>query len=398
MSEPPRPPSNYDPYGGQSGEWGQQPDPTRQWQGQQGPPSGQWQGQPSGQWQSPAPKKKRSKLAPLLIGAMVLAAVATGGGLYLTGAFSTEIRTEAVAYEDPEAFTATVGDGVELASLNTPAPPAVPAGAPDQPVLSGNRPGLYGGTGDDKSCNKEQLVAFLESDPAKAAAWAQVQGIQVSEIRSFVASLTPMLLRADTAVTNHGFRNGQANPINSVLQAGTAVLVDDRGEPRARCKCGNPLIEGKQFTRTKYSGTVWPGFEQKKVTKVQKSPQQIQSFDVINVLTGQSYQQKVDNSVNVGGTVTPGTNSPNASKSATATRSPGSSARTTTTTRAPAQQQQQQQQAPAQQQQQQQSSGETCQYTDAGDGSPITAREGSSFTDSRGESYRVGSGCNLIPT
>ena len=43
-----------------------------------------------------------------------------------------------------------------------------------------------------------------------------------------------MILRADTAVTNHGFRDGQATELHSVLQAGTAVLVDDQGQPVAR--------------------------------------------------------------------------------------------------------------------------------------------------------------------
>jgi hypothetical protein len=389
MSEPPRPPMGYNPYGGDSGQYPQQ----------QPPQTAQWQGQ-TGQWQSPAPtKKKKSKLVPLLVGAMVLAAVATGGGLYLTGAFSTEIRTETVAFEDPNAFTTPVGQGQVLPVANTTgtAPPA-PTG-----TVSGASTALYGGTGDDKSCDKAQLLAFLEQDPAKAAAWAQVQGIQVAQIRDYIATLTPVLLRSDTAVTNHGFRNGTANPINAVLQAGTAVLVDNRGIPRARCFCGNPLAEGKQFSRTKLSGTQWQGFDQNKVTRVTPSSQPIQQFTLVNVITNTTYSQVVDNSVNVGGNLTnntgtgTGTGTPQ-SGTQTTTRAPGAS-RTTTTTRAPGQQQQQQ--APAQQQQapasQQSGGGATCEYTDAGDGSPITAKEGSSFTDSRGERYRVGSGCNLIP-
>jgi hypothetical protein len=58
-----------------------------------------------------------------------------------------------------------------------------------------------------------------------------------------VAGLTPVLLRADTRVTNHGYRDGVATPRQSVLQAGTAVLVDGFGVPRVRCSCGNPLTE-----------------------------------------------------------------------------------------------------------------------------------------------------------
>lgn len=74
---------------------------------------------------------------------------------------------------------------------------------------------------------------------------------------------------AATAVTNHGFENGRTNPINSVLQAGTAVLVDDKGEPRVRCKCGNPLLEGKQFSRSSYTGQQWSGFDTTRITVIQ---------------------------------------------------------------------------------------------------------------------------------
>ena len=65
-------------------------------------------------------------------------------------------------------------------------------------------------------------MAFLEANPTEARAWADVQGIEVGEIGDYVDGLTPMVLRSDTAVTNHGFTDGVANPIPAVLQAGTA--------------------------------------------------------------------------------------------------------------------------------------------------------------------------------
>jgi hypothetical protein len=58
-----------------------------------------------------------------------------------------------------------------------------------------------------------------------------------------VAGLTAVRLRFDTRVTNHGFRDGEANAFQSILQAGTAVMVDDQGIPRVKCNCGNPLAE-----------------------------------------------------------------------------------------------------------------------------------------------------------
>ncbi|MGH3907098.1 MAG: DUF6777 domain-containing protein, partial [Pseudonocardiaceae bacterium] len=42
----------------------------------------------------------------------------------------------------------------------------------------------------------------------------------------------------DTRVTNHGYRDGKATDRQAVLQAGTAVLVDEKGRPRVKCGCG----------------------------------------------------------------------------------------------------------------------------------------------------------------
>lgn len=103
-------------------------------------------------------------------------------------------------------------------------------------------PGLYGGTLDNSSCDPRAIVSFLRVHPDKAKAWASVQGITPSDIPAYVAALTPLILRADTPVTNHGFSNGSAPTVYSVLEPGTAVLVDKSGFPRVICYCGNPVI------------------------------------------------------------------------------------------------------------------------------------------------------------
>ncbi|GHF01088.1 hypothetical protein GCM10018785_74850 [Streptomyces longispororuber] len=59
---------------------------------------------------------------------------------------------------------------------------------------------------------------------------------------AYLRGLTPVVPRADTRVTGHGCRDGRATGHQAVLQARTAVLVDDRGLPRVRCACGNPLL------------------------------------------------------------------------------------------------------------------------------------------------------------
>ena len=149
-----------------------------------------------------------------------------------------------------------------------PATTAQPATATTVAPVQGIRsvdaaaPGLYGGTRNNAACDREQMIAYLTNTPEKAAAWAGAQGITVAAIPDFIRSLTPMVLRADTRVTNFGFRNGVANPKQAVLQMGTAVLVDEYGVPRARCSCGNPLAPPTaQPAGTRWVGDPWPGFD-----------------------------------------------------------------------------------------------------------------------------------------
>ncbi len=115
--------------------------------------------------------------------------------------------------------------------------------SPRQGVRSfpGSTPGLYGGTRAVGSCDVGKQIGFLSSDPGKARSFAQAAGVPRAAVPDFLRGLTSVVLRADTQVTDHGFRDGRATSFQSVLQRGTAVLVDDRGVPRVRCAGGNPL-------------------------------------------------------------------------------------------------------------------------------------------------------------
>ena len=148
--------------------------------------------------------------------------------------------------------------------------------------VSGATMGLYGGTG-AQACNTELMATFLEAHPDKAAAWAGAQHIETGEIRRFLKSLTPVVLRTDTAVTNHGFVNGKAKAFQAVLQAGTAVLVDERGAPRVRCACGNPLKQPAALERVRYTGQKWPELQQRPVTVIRPATVIIQHFVVVVV-------------------------------------------------------------------------------------------------------------------
>jgi hypothetical protein len=76
-------------------------------------------------------------------------------------------------------------------------------------------------------------------------------------------------------VTNHGFANGVATPYQAVLQAGTAVLVDHYGTPRARCYCGNPLLPALHPAHPRYTGSYWPGFNSTTIIVVIIPPQPV---------------------------------------------------------------------------------------------------------------------------
>jgi hypothetical protein len=158
--------------------------------------------------------------------------------------------------------------------------------------LSGSAPGLYGGTGNQSVCDATALVAFLRAHPDKARAFASVLGIRPDQIASYVAELTPVLLREDTRVTNHGFANGEATTLQSILQAGTAVLVDNHGVPRVRCACGNPLTESTALSGApNYTGIRWQDFDETRIIAVAPSPQPVDNFTLVNVYTGKPYQQ-----------------------------------------------------------------------------------------------------------
>jgi len=140
----------------------------------------------------------------------------------------------------------------------------------------GDTPGLYGGTRRATACDKARLVEFLRANPEKAQAWAGVQGIPIEQIPTFVDRMTPVLLRSDTLVINHGYRNGEATTAPAVLQAGMGVMVDEYGTPTVKCNCGNPLTRAEKKISTKgakYSGPKWPDFSKNKVTKVEPRDQ-----------------------------------------------------------------------------------------------------------------------------
>jgi hypothetical protein len=169
----------------------------------------------------------------------------------------------------------------------------MPAGGPDASVspppgssggsVTGSTPGLFGGTQDNGSCDQDQMSQFLQSHPEKAAAWSEAEGIEQSDIPAYVHELTPVLLRADASITNHGYRDGRLTAYSAVLEAGTAVLVDGYGTPRVKCYCGNPLSAPPQHRPTHFVGQPWRHFAPVTVIVIRPASVVVENLTVINI-------------------------------------------------------------------------------------------------------------------
>ncbi|MFE2540796.1 DUF6777 domain-containing protein [Actinacidiphila glaucinigra] len=177
-----------------------------------------------------------------------------------------------------DAFTA--GTAGEFPPADAPAPTLTPGppAAYGAPSVSGGTRALYGGTKGRASCDVAEQTRYLTEDPGKAAAFARVAVIDADGIGRYLKSLTPALLRADTRVTDHGYADGSETSFAAVLEAGTAVLVDDRGVPRVRCAGGNPLSAPKAAEGAGHTGQPWPGFRASEVVAVHPASQTHRSF------------------------------------------------------------------------------------------------------------------------
>ncbi|MFH0517718.1 DUF6777 domain-containing protein [Streptomyces sp. M41] len=157
-------------------------------------------------------------------------------------------------------------------------------------LQQGDTPGLYGGSAQPAICDVVRLEKFL-TDPAqarKARAWAAALSLPRAEIPDYLDRLTPVLLRHDTLVQNHDYKKGKATPFNALLQAGIAILVDERGIPAVKCSCGNPLrpFEG-DTTRTavEFDGRneEWKGYEKASVVAVRPASRKMERLALVDV-------------------------------------------------------------------------------------------------------------------
>ncbi|MDT9693015.1 hypothetical protein Q5762_32775 [Streptomyces sp. P9(2023)] len=239
--------------------------------------------------------------ASALAAALLLAGCSSGDGNGESGADRTtaaaaqEVFLQPVAAQGPDPFTASTSQATTPPTptgtdpADTPAPTAT---ARTINEITGSTPGLYGGTRSVASCDVEQQVAFLTRDRTKARAFAEAAGIPEAGLPDWLRGLTPVVLRVDTRVTNHGFRDGGATAFQSVLQAGTAVLVDPYGAPRVRCACGNPLRSPVAVQGATHKGRPWSGFHPDRVVVIRPTTTVVNSLVIVNVVNNTWIERK----------------------------------------------------------------------------------------------------------
>jgi hypothetical protein len=256
--------------------------------------TGQWpeDPQPPEYRPPPSPPVKRSLIGKVLVGVAVVVIGAAagvawsvgGGGGGKEGAVqeqpvlsAQEVQLEPTSASGANPFMAPIGQDQ----------PAVAPPQQAQGQFSGDTPGLFAAAADKPSCDSASLLANLQADQPKAAAWADVLGVRPEDIQNFVQSLSPVLLRADTAVTEHGYDNGTFTAYPAVLQAGTAAFVNGFGEPTVKCFNGNPLTRPADIPQASYVGSRWQTFQPVTVTYVTPAPVVIKVYNYYN------YYQKV---------------------------------------------------------------------------------------------------------
>ncbi|MFI9062248.1 DUF6777 domain-containing protein [Streptomyces sp. NPDC053429] len=216
-----------------------------------------------------------------------LVVVLTRPGGTPSGKAGGEIFLQPAAAAGPDPFTESTATDQGTQPPQSPSPHAPGTATPSAASggttvtrsVTGAAPGLYGGTKDVASCDVEKQIRALSAQPPKNEAFASALSLRPASVPDYLRSLTPLQLRIDTRVTNHGYRDGKPTAYQAVLQAGTAVLVDDRGVPRVRCACGNPLSPPVALRgEPKRTGRPWPSYQPSRVVVIAPSVTVVNKF------------------------------------------------------------------------------------------------------------------------
>ncbi|GLF92773.1 DUF6777 domain-containing protein [Streptomyces yaizuensis] len=276
-------------------------------EGREGRTAGTRTRRPGTRTRRPATRPPAPEPRPSLRGVWVAAALATGLCL-------APLLAGCGADQAPEATTEvllqpadTPGPGPYTPStarvLAVPEPRAVAAGAPAHGAplrgqtlrtVSGGTPGLYGGVEAVGSCDTGRLLDLLRAQPVAARAFARGAGVAEARLPGLLDGLTPVVLRADTRVGAHHYRDGADVTRQAVLQAGTPVLVDAHGMPRVRCAGGNPLsppvaARGPVVHR----GAPWAGHRPERALVVRPADRALDRLVLLDVVDGSWIERRV---------------------------------------------------------------------------------------------------------
>ena len=173
-------------------------------------------------------------------------------------------------------------------------------------TVSGADAGVYGGSRDTQVCDKTALIQYL-TDPAnatRAMLWAKVLGLQPEQIENYITGLTGARLRWDTRVTDSGIDGTDVTQWQALLQAGTAVLVDNTGMPRVKCDSGSPLLapEGLRTTSdgdldlndvAQNPSDAWSGLDPADAVSINPGRDPLQSLTIVDVSGDDMLQRDV---------------------------------------------------------------------------------------------------------
>ncbi|MGW7619711.1 DUF6777 domain-containing protein [Streptomyces antimycoticus] len=187
-------------------------------------------------------------------------------------ASTVEYRREPVGRTSVPAFTSSVGhDRKHVVSPSN-----------GGRAFRGDTPGLYAGVRNRQPCDRQGLTHDLDADKKRGAAWSRVQHIRQDDIPGFVQRLTSATLRSDTYAKTYGYRGG-VKPVSAVLQAGTAVFVDEHGAPVVKCDSGNPVRVSAPPRNAKptFTGPQWNGFSRTTVTVIRPATKDIKHLVLV---------------------------------------------------------------------------------------------------------------------
>lgn len=173
-------------------------------------------------------------------------------------------------------------------------------------LASGLQPGLYGGAPQSNSCDAAALANYLDADADLAVSWSATLGLQRADTPYYLNTLTPVILLNDSWVTSHALADGRASPFQTVLQAGSAVLIDPAGVPRVHCASGAPLLPPAPDTLTHMTvdGDAWPSYDTQDVVAVSytdpaASPEPVTEFDLLDVSSAEPFSRPVGGTINI---------------------------------------------------------------------------------------------------